>query len=200
MLADAPVALRGLTGLTPDEFQSLLVDVATLYAIEEEPRLQRPGRQRAPGAGRRHLLAFADRVLLGVLAVRFQLNDFYLGLDFDVNTAMAGRVRRRLAGLIRQARLAPSILRKQGIVIRRAKEIEREVPELRTDFGALRGWVRFRSLQRLADVASVPSSCSSLSTTRCPRAAVVGEVAADRRRELCVSAPGAGAEKRSKQR
>lgn len=59
-----PKRFHPFTGLTPDEFDTLLLRVESVYAAAQESRLNYPCRQRALGAGHPFTLPVAERLPL----------------------------------------------------------------------------------------------------------------------------------------
>lgn len=70
-LVTYPIRFEALTGLCPDNFGQLVEDVRPAVAAAEADKRDRPARVRAPGAGRKHLLALPDRVFTSLLMCRF---------------------------------------------------------------------------------------------------------------------------------
>ena len=66
-LRQHPKVFQAVTGLQVTEFEALVEEVLPLYAEAERKRLERPGRQRALGAGHPFALAVRDQLLLVVV-------------------------------------------------------------------------------------------------------------------------------------
>src|SRR4051812_20952297 len=90
-LQRSPKAFRQLTGITPDAFDRLLADLAPRYDQTEARRKDRPGRQRKPGAGRKHTLGLADRLLMLLIYYRTYTTHAFLGFLFGVDDSAVGR-------------------------------------------------------------------------------------------------------------
>ena len=90
-LQRSPTAFRQLTGITPAAFDRLLADLAPRYDEADARRKDRPGRQRRPGAGRKHTLDLADRLLMLLIYYRTYTTDAFLGFLFDVDDSAVGR-------------------------------------------------------------------------------------------------------------
>jgi hypothetical protein len=90
-LQRSPKAFRLLTGITPAAFDRLLVDLTPLYEQAEARRKDRPGRKRQPGAGRKHALALADRLLMLLMYYRTYTTHAFLGFLFGVDDSAVGR-------------------------------------------------------------------------------------------------------------
>jgi hypothetical protein len=98
-------AFRQLTGLTPAAFDQLLAELAPRYQAADARRKARPDRQRRPGAGRKHTLALADRLLMLLIYYRTYVSHAFLGFLFGVDDSAVGRninpLQPLLAGLFR---------------------------------------------------------------------------------------------------
>jgi hypothetical protein len=136
-------ALETLTGLTVEEFRSLLGELAPRLTRADRARLQRPERRRAPGAGRPLRLALADQVALTLLWCRQRPTTWFLGLLFDVGAMTVWRTRRRVLPLLLQlAPCCPPLQRALAPVpvaeLSRYLDGFRRLAEIR--FRALWGW------------------------------------------------------------
>jgi hypothetical protein len=85
-----------MTGLGVAEFDAVVGDAVPALAAADRARLSRPGRRRAPGAGRRWALAPRDQVLLTVVWLRRYPTDVVLGYLFGVDEATVRRTRGRV--------------------------------------------------------------------------------------------------------
>lgn len=118
-LRRSPNAFRQLTGITPVVFDQLLADLTPRYEHAEAKRKNRPDRQRQPGAGRKHALALADRLLMLLMYYRTYTTHAFLGFLFGVDDSAVGRninpLQPLLAGLLRiperRIRLDPEEMR-----------------------------------------------------------------------------------------
>src|SRR5437763_1936824 len=70
-LRRSPRAFRQLTGITPLVFDKLLADLTPRHEQDDARRKDRPGRRRRPGAGRKHALVLADRLLIAAVSESF---------------------------------------------------------------------------------------------------------------------------------
>src|SRR5436305_3365440 len=104
-LRRSPNAFRQLTGITPVVFDRLLADLTPRYEQAEAMRKNRPDRRRQPGAGRKHSLALADRLLMLLMYYRTYATHAFLGFLFGVDDSAVGRnvnpLQPLLAGLFR---------------------------------------------------------------------------------------------------
>jgi hypothetical protein len=104
-LKRSPNAFRQLTGLTPAAFDHLLAQLQPRYQQAEDRRKNRPGRRRQPGAGRKHTLALADRLLMLLLYYRTYVPHVFLGFLFGLDDSAVCRninpLQPLLAGIFR---------------------------------------------------------------------------------------------------
>ena len=104
-LKRSPANFRSLTGLTPAAFDHLLAELAPRYQQADSRRKDRPGRLRKPGAGRKHALILADRLLMLLIYYRTYATHALLGFLFGVDDSAVGRninpLQPLLAGIFR---------------------------------------------------------------------------------------------------
>jgi DDE superfamily endonuclease len=118
-LRRSPKAFRQLTGITPTVFDKLLADLTPRYEQAEVRRQDRPGRRRRPGAGRKHALVLADRLLMLLISYRTYTTHAFLGFLLGVDASAVGRnidpLQPLLAGIFRiperRIRLDPEAIR-----------------------------------------------------------------------------------------
>jgi hypothetical protein len=94
-LRNHPAVFRHLTGLTVEAFDALAAGVAPAVEAAHRGSLDRPGRQRAIGAGGEFGLATADQVLLTAVWLRQYPTQEVLGFLFGVSDSTALRAVRR---------------------------------------------------------------------------------------------------------
>jgi hypothetical protein len=98
-------AFRQLTGITPAAFDHLLAELQPRYDAAEAKRRDRPGRKRKPGAGRKHTLPLADRLLALLMYYRTYTTHVFLGFLFGIDDSAVGRninpLQPLLAGIFR---------------------------------------------------------------------------------------------------
>jgi DDE superfamily endonuclease/Helix-turn-helix of DDE superfamily endonuclease len=96
---------RQLTGITPAAFDRLLADLEPRYAAADARRKNRPARKRKLGAGRKHALPLADRLLMLLMYYRTYTTHAFLGFLFGVDDSAVGRninpLQPLLAGIFR---------------------------------------------------------------------------------------------------
>ena len=90
-LRRSPKAFRQLTGITPLVFDKLLADLTPRYEQADARRKDRPDRRRRPGAGRKHALGLADRLLMLLIYYRTYTTHAFLGFLFGVDDSAVGR-------------------------------------------------------------------------------------------------------------
>src|SRR3954453_2726895 len=104
-LRRSPNAFRQLTGITPLVFDQVLADLTPRYEHAEVRRKDRPGRRRRPGAGRKHALGLADRLLMLLMYYRTYTTPAFLGFLFGVDDSAVCRninpLQPLLAGIFR---------------------------------------------------------------------------------------------------
>jgi hypothetical protein len=90
-LKRSPATFRRLTGITPVAFARLLADLEPRYAAVDAKRKARPGRTRKAGAGRKHTLPLADRLLMLLMYYRTYTTHVFLGFLFGIDDSAVGR-------------------------------------------------------------------------------------------------------------
>ncbi len=104
-LRRSPDAFRQLTGITPAAFDRTLAQLTPRYEAADARRKDRPGRRRKPGAGRKHALALADRLLMLLIYYRTYTTHASLGFLFGVDDSAVCRdinpLQPLLAGIFR---------------------------------------------------------------------------------------------------
>ena len=98
-----PSVFRHLTGLTTAAFDALATDVVPAVEAAHRETLDRPGRQRAIGAGGEFGLGTADQVLLAVVWLRQYPTQEVLGFLFGVSDSTALRAVRRCLPVLERA-------------------------------------------------------------------------------------------------
>jgi IS5 family transposase len=104
-LKRSPDTFRQLTGITPAAFDHLLAQLTPRYQDADARRKARPDRRRKPGAGRKHALSLADRLLMLLLYYRTYVTHAFLGFLFGIDDSAVGRnvnpLQPLLAGIFR---------------------------------------------------------------------------------------------------
>ena len=118
-LKRSATTFRQLTGISPAAFDQLLAELAPRHEAAEAKRKGRPGRQRKPGAGRKHVLSLSDRLLMLLMYYRTYTTHAFLGFLFGIDDSAVGRninpLQPLLAGIFRiperRVRLQPDEIR-----------------------------------------------------------------------------------------
>lgn len=98
-----PEVFRGLTGLLPSVFESVAAEIRPRFEEAARARLDRPGRRRAIGAGRRYELDATNQTLLALIWLRHTLKHAALGHLFGVSEWTAMRAVGRMVPLLEAA-------------------------------------------------------------------------------------------------
>lgn len=98
LLTDRQV--RQLTGLSRAQFARLIGEIGAAWETEREARLSDRSRQRAFGAGRKHVLPFAGRLLLAVMYLRWNVTMRFLAEVFGSDKDMVHRAVAELTPLL----------------------------------------------------------------------------------------------------
>ena len=96
-----PKHFHNFTGLTPEQFDRLLVASKPLYEQAEEKRLSNPKRLRARGAGRNFNLELPERLLMSLMYLRLYLTQPLLGYLFGLDPSNVSReINGRMLGVL----------------------------------------------------------------------------------------------------
>src|ERR1019366_810875 len=77
--------LKELSGWSQAQFARLVDEVGRAWEADRFERLERPGRQRVQGAGRKHAIPFAARLLMVLMYLRWNISYRALGGLFGVS-------------------------------------------------------------------------------------------------------------------
>jgi DDE superfamily endonuclease/Helix-turn-helix of DDE superfamily endonuclease len=86
-----PGTFRQLTGITPAVFDQLLAELEPRHRAAEAKRQTRRPRQRKPGAGPKHTLDLADRLLMLLMYYRTYTTHAFLAFLFGLDDSNVGR-------------------------------------------------------------------------------------------------------------
>lgn len=92
-LRKQPRHFASFTGLSPEEFDTLLRALAPRYAARERGCKSRPGRQRAIGGWHPFRLELPERLLMTLMYLRLYVTESLLGYLFDVHESSVNRER-----------------------------------------------------------------------------------------------------------
>ena len=99
--ARAALSHRICTGIGRCKLGKLIEELAPLWLAQRESRLRdRRGRLRAGGAGSDHELPFADRVIITLVILRFQLPHAALAVFYGVHRSTITRAAREIRPLL----------------------------------------------------------------------------------------------------
>ena len=101
-LAKRPSSFRNFTGISLPEFEQLMKRFVPLWQAAEGERLNRAGRQRAIGGGRKYELELRSQVVMTLVWLHLYLGTETLGILFGVNKATVSRNTRRVVAVLRQ--------------------------------------------------------------------------------------------------
>jgi hypothetical protein len=102
-----PEKFHAFTGLTPDEFDTVLAGVEPVYAAAQETRRNYPCRRRAVGAGHLFTLSVAERLLLVLIYWRVYLTQGLLGFLFELDDSNVSREIGRMRPVLLQVLPVP---------------------------------------------------------------------------------------------
>lgn len=101
-LAKRPVAFKRLTGLSVEQFNDLLKEVAPRIEAADRKRLNKRERQRKIGAGNEYDLSVSDRLLMTLIYYRTYVSQEFLGYLFDIHASNACRNMARIRPVLAQ--------------------------------------------------------------------------------------------------
>src|SRR5215210_4830131 len=104
-----PKHFHNFTGLTPQQFDELLLALQPLYEQAEEERLENPNRLRSRGAGRNFNLELPEKLLMSLMYFRLYLTQPLLGYLFDLDPSNVSReINGRMLGVLLEALPVPT--------------------------------------------------------------------------------------------
>lgn len=92
-LRKQPRHFASFTGLSPEQFDTLLAALTPLYEARECARKSRPTRQRAIGGGHPFTLELPERLLMTLMYLRLYTTESLLGYLFNVHESSVNRER-----------------------------------------------------------------------------------------------------------
>lgn len=101
-LAAKPNAFTSLTGLSAEEFQALLRQVAPRYDALVQSQRERADRQRAPGGGRPSRHDLTERLLMTMVWLRLYVTGEALGVMFEMDKGTVSRLTRPILQILRE--------------------------------------------------------------------------------------------------
>lgn len=94
--------VRGLTGQLPSAVEAIVAEVRPRFEANKRERLDRPGRKRAIGAGRRYGLDAGEQAFLTLIWLRHSLKYSALGHLFGVSEWTVMRAVDRMVPLLKE--------------------------------------------------------------------------------------------------
>ena len=101
-LAAKPGAFKSMTGITVEEFDSLLARVKPRYEAMVARRLYRPERRRGPGGGLKSRHDLTERLLMTQIWLKLYVTCDALGVMFEVDKSTASRFTRPILQILRE--------------------------------------------------------------------------------------------------
>ena len=101
-LSRRPASFRNLTGLSLDEFEALCDQVVDDIERYDQTQLERPGRQRAVGAGRKYQHDGRNRLLMAMIWLRVYPTYEVLGFIFDLHKSNISRNLKGVLAVLRE--------------------------------------------------------------------------------------------------
>jgi hypothetical protein len=104
-----PKHFHNFTGLSPEQFDQLLLALEPLYQQAQEERLENPNRLRVRGAGRNFELELPERLLMSLMYFRLYVTQTLLGYLFGLDTSNVSReINGRMLGVLSEVLPVPA--------------------------------------------------------------------------------------------
>jgi hypothetical protein len=103
-----PKHFHNFTGLTPQQFDELLLALKPIYQQAEEERLENPNRLRARGAGRSFKLKLPERLLMSLMYFRLYVTQSLLSYLFDLDASNVNREIKRMLKVLPEVLPVPA--------------------------------------------------------------------------------------------
>ncbi len=100
-LSAKPGAFKSMTGLSVEQFQSLLRRVTPRYEALARSQAQRADRRRAPGGGLKSRHDLTERLLMTMVWLRLYLTCEAVGVMFEVDKGTVSRFTRPILAILR---------------------------------------------------------------------------------------------------
>jgi len=143
-LSRKPAIFKAMTGLTVALFDELVWDLGPAYAAAQWAGKERPGRQRAVGAGRHCRLGMRDELLVTVVWLRHYFTQEALGYFFGVSDTTALRAIARALPVLeaagRDTMRQPPPSRRARLGVAEALRAYPELAELDDDSRVVDSW------------------------------------------------------------
>ena len=90
-LKSKPQIFKRLTGISVEKFEEVIKKLKPLYEHFDHERLNRPNRQRKPGAGNQYKLTLEERLMMLLMYYRLYITHAFLGVIFGIDDSNVGR-------------------------------------------------------------------------------------------------------------
>jgi len=127
-LSEKPLTFRSFTGLEVSEFESLYLELESVYEEYEVKRLSRRGRKRRIGAGRPFKLPLKDRLLMLLMYYRLYITSTLTGFLFDLDQSNVLKNMRVLEPLVKECIPIPKKLYERAERAKTVEEVEDYFP------------------------------------------------------------------------
>lgn len=127
-LSGKPSIFRSFTGLEVSEFESLYLELESVYEEYEVKRLSRRGRKRRIGAGRPFKLPLKDRLLMLLMYYRLYITSTLTGFLFDLDQSNVLKNIRVLEPLVKECIPIPKKLYERAERAKTVEEVEDYFP------------------------------------------------------------------------
>ena len=127
-LSEKPLTFRSFTGLEVSEFESLYLELESVYEEYEVKRLSRRGRKRRIGAGRPFKLPLKDRLLMLLMYYRLYITSTLTGFLFDLDQSNVLKNIRVLEPLVKECIPIPKKLYERAERAKTVEEVEDYFP------------------------------------------------------------------------
>ena len=127
-LSEKPLTFRSFTGREVSEFESLYLELESVYEEYEVKRLSRRGRKRRIGAGRPFKLPLKDRLLMLLMYYRLYITSTLTGFLFDLDQSNVLKNMRVLEPLVKECIPIPKKLYERAGRASTVEEVEEYFP------------------------------------------------------------------------
>ncbi len=124
-----PHAFKAFTGLTVEEFDSLIPGIRKKYLECQLDVADAAERQRSPGGGRKHHLSLPDRLIMTLVYLREYQSYEKIGYMFDLDQSNVQRNIGMILKILADILPTPHKLHKQVLEIKSSKDLEKNFPD-----------------------------------------------------------------------
>lgn len=130
-LVRKPKTFRAFTGLTPEQANTLYIEIKKQYPKQEQKRLKRKNRKRAIGAGRKFKRPVQDRMLMALMYYRLYVVNELLGYLFNLDQSTISRDVKYIEPVIKKCVPIPEKMTKRTKRIGTIEELLELYPEMK---------------------------------------------------------------------